>query len=362
MNPNASPRMRFLGPLIAMTFFSPGVPLTAAPQNATPPLVLDWSPLPPIPDAEGFAGAFAGVSGGALIVAGGANIAGDKWKEPFVKKWYASAFVLERPEAEWKSGFAIPHPRGYGVSVTADDSVICIGGSNESGHFADVFRMRLVNGALHFEDLPPLPKPCANACGALVGRAIYVAGGIEAPTATKAMHTFWSLDLDAPQAGWKELEPWPGPERMLAVAGALDGSFYLFSGASLSADPEGKPLREFLRDAWRFTPGKGWTRLADLPRPAVAAPSPAPASGSRLIVLTGDDGKNVLFQPVEKHPGFPRDALVYDASTDTWSALDSVPFSRATVPAVRWLDQFVVPNGEARPRVRTPEVWSLRVH
>src|ERR1043166_8747887 len=43
---------------------------------------LQWQKLPPIPDAEGFAGAFAGVSGGALIVAGGANIAGDKWAEP----------------------------------------------------------------------------------------------------------------------------------------------------------------------------------------------------------------------------------------------------------------------------------------
>src|SRR5262245_23532811 len=32
-----------------------------------------WTQLPPLPDREGFAGAFAGVTGGALIVAGGAN-------------------------------------------------------------------------------------------------------------------------------------------------------------------------------------------------------------------------------------------------------------------------------------------------
>jgi N-acetylneuraminate epimerase len=361
MIPDASPRARFLGALFAMAILSTTPSLVAAPQNPAPPLRLDWSQLPPVPDPEGFAGAFAGVSGGALIVAGGANIAGDKWKDPFVKKWYASAFVLERPDGAWKSGFTLAHPRAYGVSITADDSLICIGGSDDTRHFTDVFKLRWADGALHASDLPPLPKPCANACGALVARTIYVAGGIETPTATKALHTFLALDLDAPQAGWKALEPWPGPERMLAVAGSLDGSFYLFSGASLSPDPEGKPLREFLRDAWRFTPGKGWTRLADLPRAAVAAPSPALTAGSRLLVLTGDDGKNVFFQPVEKHPGFPRDALVYDAPADAWSALDSVPFSRATVPTVRWLDQFVIPNGEARPRVRTPEVWSLRV-
>jgi N-acetylneuraminate epimerase len=359
---NTSPlRTRLFGPLLAMTLLSTTTPLIAESHDTAHPLHLAWSQLTPIPDAEGFAGTFAGVSGDALIVAGGANIVGDKWKEPFVKKWHASAFVLATPDGPWKSGLALPHPRGYGISITADDSVICIGGSDETGHSADVVRMRWADGALHFSDLPRLPKPCANACGALVGRTIYVAGGIETPTATQAMHTFWALDLDHLSAGWRELPAWPGPERMLAVAGSLDGSFYLFSGTSLSPDPEGKPLRTFLRDAYRFTPGKGWSRLADLPRAAVAAPSPAPAFGSRLLILTGDDGKNVFFQPVEKHPGFPRDALAYDASTDAWSVLDSVPFSRATVPVVRWMDQFVIPNGEARPRVRTPEVWSLRV-
>jgi N-acetylneuraminic acid mutarotase len=365
----SSLRTRIVGPLLAMSLLTSaasrsddgGNRFVDSAGGAAIPIPMDWAQLPSIPDPEGFAGAFAGVSGGALIVAGGANVPGEKWKEPFVKKWYASAFVLEHPDGAWKSGFTLPHPRGYGVSVTVDDSVICIGGSDETRHFADVFRLRWADGALRFEDLPRLPKPCANTCGALVGRTIYVAGGIETPTATTALRAFWALDLDALDAGWKELEPCPGPARMLAVAGALDGAFYLFSGASLSPDSEGKPLREFLRDAWRFSPGQGWTRLADLPRAAVAAPTPAPTSGSRLLVVTGDDGKDVFFQPVEKHPGFPRDTLIYDASTNAWTVLDNAPFSRATVPTARWLDRFVIPNGEARPRVRTPEVWSLRV-
>jgi N-acetylneuraminic acid mutarotase len=80
-----------------------------------------------------------------------------------------------------------------------------------------------------------------------------------------------------------------------------------------------------------------------------------------LLVVTGDDGLNVTFQPVEKHPGFPRNALSYDASTDAWTVLDNVPISRATMPTVLWSDRVVFPNGEVRPRVRTPEVWSLRL-
>jgi len=78
-------------------------------------------------------------------------------------------------------------------------------------------------------------------------------------------------------------------------------------------------------------------------------------------VMTGDDGTKVTFQPIERHPGFPRDVLAYDAATDRWSVAGEAPFSRATVPVVAWGDRFIVPNGEARPRVRTPEVWSLRV-
>ncbi len=334
--------------------------IDAAAQSASAS-PMTWNQLPPIPDQEGFAAPFAGVSGGALIVAGGANIVGDKWAEPLTKKWYDSAFVLERPEGRWRSGLKLSRPLAYGVAVSADDSVLCFGGSDSTQHYAEAFRLQWKGGALRTMPLPSLPQACANACGALVGRTVYLAGGIETPTATTALHTFWSLDLDAPQPLWRELDPWPGPERMLAVAGALDGSFFLFSGAKLTAGPDGKPVREFLRDAYRFTPGQGWTRLADLPRAAVAAPSPAPVLDARLLILTGDDGRNVTFQPVEKHPGFPRNGLLYDAKADAWSMLDNVPFSRATVPTVAWRDRVVIPNGEMRPRVRTPEVWSMQI-
>jgi N-acetylneuraminic acid mutarotase len=321
---------------------------------------LDWDQLPSIPDREGFAAPFAGVSGGALIVAGGANIPGDKWAEPIVKKWYDSIFVLDDPKAKWRKAGKLPRPLGYGVSLTVDEGVICLGGSDSNQHFAEANLISMKNGNIKRKALPSLPMPCANACGAVVGRTIYMAGGIETPLAMTAMHTFWALDLNAQEPLWRELDPWPGPERMLAVAGVLDGSFYLFSGAKLTADADGKPVREYLRDAYRFAPGEGWKRLADLPRAAVAAPSPAIASGSRILILSGDDGLNVAFQPIEKHPGFPRNALSYDPSADAWTVLDTVPISRATVPAVPWHDRVVIPNGEVRPRVRTPEVWSLR--
>jgi N-acetylneuraminic acid mutarotase len=346
-----------ISPLVAIGGFIAATAFAQVPA----PLTMNWEKLPSLPDREGFAGPFAGVSGGALIVAGGANIPGDKWSEPFVKKWFDSVFVLSQPDGKWRTGFKLPHPLGYGISITANDRLCCLGGSDSTKHYAEAFALQWKDGKLTRKALPSLPAPCANACGALVAGKIYIAGGIEIPTATTAMHTFWVLDLSAQEPIWQELDPWPGPERMLSVAAALEGSFYLFSGVKLSAGDDGKPVREYLRDAYRYTPGEGWKRLADLPRAAAAAPSPAASVVSRLVIFTGDDGLNVHFEPVEKHPGFPRNALAYDADTDEWTTLDGVPISRATAPAVRWHNRVIIPNGEARPRVRTPEVWSVQL-
>ena len=47
--------------------------------------------------------------------------------------------------------------------------------------------------------------------------------------------------------------------------------------------------------------------------------------------------------------------------TDRWPNLGDPPLARATVPVVAWRGRAVIPNGEARPGVRSPEVWSLDI-
>lgn len=318
---------------------------------------LRWDKLAPLPDAHGFAGPFAGVSGGVLLVAGGANFPDRKPWEGGVKVWYDTVFALEKLDGGWRATGRLPHPLGYGVSVSHRRGLVCIGGSDARQHHASTFLLKWGKGRLETESLPPLPEPRANACGALLGNTVFVFGGTERPDATNAANTLFSMNLSSKRPGWRELEPLPGPGRILATAAAHTGSFYVFGGAALQTGPDGKPAREWLREAWRFTPGQGWKRLADLPRAAVGAPSPAPVVNERLLLLGGDDGSQSHTAPHD-HKGFCGDMLAYDPETDRWKRLDDLPFALVTTPVVHWQKRWIVPGGETRPGVRSTEVWS----
>jgi N-acetylneuraminic acid mutarotase len=56
-------------------------------------------------------------------------------------------------------------------------------------------------------------------------------------------------------------------------------------------------------------------------------------------------------------PVFQGKILAYDPTHDRWSEAGDTPAPRATVPAVEWNGAFVIPSGEVRPGVRSPEVF-----
>jgi N-acetylneuraminate epimerase len=317
----------------------------------------EWERLPPLPDKEGFAGPFAGVSGGALVVAGGANFPDRKPWEGGKKVWTDAVFVLEKPDGKWAIGGKLPRPLGYSVSVTHGGGVVCVGGSDAVRHYADAFRLDWKDGKLVTSKLPPLPKPLANGCGALVGDVLYVAGGQEKPDSAKTSAAVWRLDLSANEPKWEALDDCPGGGRMLAVAAGCDGSFWLVGGVDLVVGKDGNVVRRYLSDAHRYTPGSGWKRVADLPAPVAAAPSPAPVDASGYYLLGGDDGTQVGVAP-DKHRGFGKQVLRYDLKTAKWVDAGELSAPRVTVPLVAWGKAWVVPSGEMRPGIRSPDVWA----
>ncbi len=406
----------------------------AGEKPATEGEVLKWQQLPTLPDEHGFAGAFCGTSNGALIVAGGANFPGGRPWDGAEKVWHDRMFVLpdveevEKPggkivwHGKWQTGFKLPRPLAYGVSVTIDDAVICLGGGDANRHYAGVFMLEWVEkkgedqGRIEITSLPPMPKPAAFFCGAAIGKTIYVAGGQDwpkevhpygmRPKPPASMKNFWALDLSkqGDELKWQELKPWPGESRMLAVAGVQDGKFFLFGGCQLEVigggtrprtgtrragqivgDGSGagagpgagapsyeaeqrKNRRIFLNDCYSYDPkGKQWTKLADMPRFAAAAPSPADTLGQgHLAIVGGDDGKffGRSDELKDTHPGFPDDILIYHTVTDTWVGKGRFPkdvkaaiWPPVTTNTTVWKGHYVVPTGEARPGVRTPNVF-----
>ena len=329
---------------------------------------LAWETLPELPGTKGFAGAYAGVSNGALIVAGGTNFVATTPDGKKEKTWYDTIYVLESPDSAWRTGEKLPRPLGYGLSIVTPEGLICVGGCDKDKNYADVFMLKWNGETIETVAMPPLPQPVSCAAGALVGNTIYVAGGQPGPNpfSGPSMHNFWSLDLTESEPKWRVLKPWPGVERFYAV-GASDGkSFYMISGLRKVEDGNGKPALEYLKDAYRYdtpTDGStgGWQRIADLPRANAAAASPAPVIDGHVLLLgNGADGAN-LDLPVSERPGFGKQLLRYDIAADHWESAGTAPVGRAAVTAVKWNDLWVLPTGEVRPMVRSPQIHAARV-
>ncbi|MHC4799346.1 MAG: sodium:solute symporter family protein, partial [Planctomycetota bacterium] len=342
------------------------------------PTVIEWSQLPSLPNPIGFAGPFVGVSNDALIVAGGANFPdGPSW-EGYPKVWHDEVFILTEPEGKWATGYKLHRPLGYGVSLTWNNRVVCLGGSDRDRHYGEAFMLYWAGNKLETIALPPMPKSCAFSAGVLVNDIIYVAGGQETPSSTEALRNFWALDLSvaARNMKWEKLESWPGKARILPVMATQEGAVFLISGARLYNGADGEATREFLTDCYRYNPqSKRWKRIADAPRPIVAAPNPGiPLGHAHILLLSGDDGEN-FFRAAElkdKHPGFAPELFVYHTVTNTWTKMGEFPkripsdlgkyrnagtWPPVTTTITRWKGRYVVPTGEARPGVRTPNVF-----
>lgn len=61
------------------------------------------------------------------------------------------------------------------------------------------------------------------------------------------------------------------------------------------------------------------------------------------------------------HPGFCREALFYDTKRDQWQTVGCIPYEApVTTTAVKWNDEIVIPGGEIRAGVRTPQILSAK--
>ena len=330
------------------------------------PSLLSWKQIPSIPDEIGVAGPFVGVHNDALIVAGGANFPRPVWES--TKVWHDKIFVLTKNggEYEWHQAGTLAKPLAYGAVVSTKEGVVCIGGNDASNTSSEVFLLKWdsITQQVTSESYPPLPQPCAFSAAAIIGNTVYVACGQTGPTLESATNQLWSLDLtNRGQAGrfaWQKHPDCPGPTRAFNLTvhqhNGYHDCIYVLSGRRMNGTTP-----EFLRDVWEYSPTKStWRRRRDVPR-CIMAGTGIGYGQSHIFVFGGAAGD--LFVQGDslgdRHPGFPKESFAYHTITDTWIPAGATPQNQVTTTAVRWGDSILIPTGEIRPRVRTPNVYRI---
>lgn len=325
---------------------------------------------------KGVSACYCGVINGYLYIAGGCNFpdkpVAEGGKKRFYKAIYAAKLNAEGNRLEWKTVGQMPQPAAYGVSVTYENSLILVGGNNETGGLTTAIRLRPTATGMQQEALPNLPHALDNMAGAVVGHILYVVGGNCEGVATQKV---WSLDLkNTAKEGWKEGPSIPGIARVQPIAAALAGDLLgVWGGFAPKTDSKAAQLA---MNGASYNAGCGtWTALP-VPTDALGEEvftggATAIATPQKGVVVVGGVNKDVFLAAINKLPEgyllhepewyrFNSRVLCY--RDGAWTQLLQHPsVARAGCALAYWDGWVYVVGGELKPGIRTPEIVRFRV-
>ena len=357
-------------------------------------IAIQWSlsgSLPPLPaqtTALGFAGPVSGVHQGVLLVAGGANFPDGKPWEGGNKKYYAEGFVMKRIQQDSLSlykTFSLPDPLAYTACISTPAGIVCAGGENSQGVSSGVMLLQWDDHTdnVAIKKLPGLPLPLSNAGITVHDNIIYLAGGENSDSTSSG---FYSLDITDAAAQWNRLPNLPhAVSHAVVVAQSVSGnpSVYVLGGRKKNSNG----ISDIYASAFAFDlKNKTWKEIKSLPYSLCAGTGVA-AGKNDILLFGGDKGEtfhktelliaaiNAATDTVKKqdlirqknqlqsaHPGFSKEVLVYNSTTNNWTNTTPLPFEApVTTTAILWDNNVVIPNGEIRAGVRTPEIWMGRI-
>ena len=325
---------------------------------------------------KGVSACYCGVINGYLYIAGGCNFpdkpVAEGGKKRFYKAIYAAKLNAEGDRLEWKTVGQMPQPAAYGVSVNYENSLIFVGGNNETGGLTTAIRLRPTATGMQQEALPSLPHALDNMAGAVVGHILYVVGGNCEGVATQKV---WSLDLkNTAKEGWKEEPSIPGIARVQPIAAALAGDLLgVWGGFAPKTDSKAAQLA---MNGASYNAGCGtWTALP-VPTDALGEEvftggATAIATPQKGVVVVGGVNKDVFLAAINKLPEgyllhepewyrFNSRVLCY--RDGAWTQLLQHPsVARAGCALAYWDGWVYVVGGELKPGIRTPEIVRFRV-
>ncbi len=223
------------------------------------------------------------------------------------------SFIVGACFEGWGTGVSIPVAGGPAqASVVAsafDNKVYVIGGGTGANPDARIDQLWAFDPQTQgWTQKATVPAPGVGSSfgsAALVGRAIYVFGGVTGPPGPITVtSTAWKYDIGGDT--WTRIADLPTTNFGSAV-GAIGGKIYLASGSG------------FLQQTWQYDPATNtYTRKADAPAVAQARMHAAVLGGELHAFAGGFEGS--------AH-------IVYNPVTNTWRSAAPMPFT-ATDPAV----------------------------
>lgn len=331
--------------------------------------------------ALGVAGPVAGVHNDVLIIAGGANFPDAMPWLGGKKKYYDDVYVMKKKYdslVHYKT-FKLPFPIAYTATCSTPQGVLSVGGENEAGISDKVFLIQwnADSETINIKPLPSLPFAITNASVVCHNNKLYLAGG---ETDSSASNNFLVLDLNM-DAGWQQLPSLPKPVShavMVVQSNDVDNGIYLIGGRMKRTGSTSELYSSTLQFNLKT---REWTEKKSLPYALSAGTGIA--TGVNHILLFGGDGGETFHKTEEliaaiskekdeekkqklndektkvqsMHPGFCGQVFLYHSKKDNWKKLDCLPFEvPVTTVAIKWNGDVLIPSGETKAGIRTPQI------
>lgn len=333
--------------------------------------------------ALGLAGPVTGVHNNVLMVAGGANFPDAMPWKGGKKKYYNTVYVYQLKSGKLKLQHIsnnLSSPVAYAACASTAQGIVYAGGENEKGITDKVFLLQWDKKIKLFtaKELPSLPFAVTNAMATAVDNYVYVAGG---ETASSVSAQFLFLDLNNTSAGWQPLPALPKPvsNAVFVAQSNNDGAtIYLIGGRKKNSGS----TSDLSSSVFAFNvKEKSWQERKSLPY-ALSAGTGIAYGKNDILLFSGDRGEaynktekliaainaetgelkkqqlvNEKNKLQENHPGFSKDVLLFNTTSNEWTRLNPIPYDApVTTTAMEWKNCVIIPSGEIKAGVRTPQI------
>lgn len=324
----------------------------------------------------GLAGPITGVLVGKVLVAGGANFPDKMPWDGGAKFYQTDAYLYDITDDSlvYHSTISFPDTLAYAANVTGENAIYTIGGKNENG-ISKLVTKYVLNDQLQIksERLPSLPMALSNGSAVQVGDFLYFIGGENSELVSDKIYR---LALEGGQS-WEEVLTLPYEVTHAVVVTDGKSKIFIAGGRKRNLNAKSDIYNQVLEVDLASNQIK---EIAKLPQ-ALAAGTGVFAQ-NRLILIGGDDAstfhrveqligeintsqdeslKNELIQAKNQiqrqHPGFSKEVMALNLENGAWEKLNPlIGESPVTTTAILHDGKIIIPSGESRAGVRTPQI------